>query len=87
MGRSTSMNREGSMPIDRQDQPLQKCRRVAGSAQYLLECLALLRPTGKEVYYKLCLRKFAPDAELTPEEKNPDAYIVRAFPSEQLKLF
>lgn len=55
--------------------------------QYLLDCLALLRSTGKEVYYKFCLRKFAPDAELTPEEKDPDAYIVRAFSSEQLKLF
>ena len=55
--------------------------------QYLLDCLALLRPTGKEVYYKFCLRKFAPDAELTPEEKDPDVYIVRAVPSEQLKLF
>ena len=55
--------------------------------QYLLDCLALLRPTGKEVYYKFCLRKFAPDVELTPEEKDPDAYIVRVLPSEQLKLF
>lgn len=55
--------------------------------QYLLDCLALLRPTGKEVYYKFCLRKFAPDVELTPEEKDPDAHIVRAIPSEQLKLF
>lgn len=55
--------------------------------QYLLDCLALLRPTGKEVYYKFCLRKFASDVELMPEEKDPDAYIVRAVPSEQLKLF
>ena len=37
--------------------------------QYLLDCLALLRPTGKEVYYKFYLRKFVPDVELMPEEK------------------
>lgn len=46
--------------------------------QYLIDCVALLRPTNKEVYYKFCLRKFAPDVELTREEKNPDEYIVRA---------
>ena len=46
--------------------------------QYLLDCPALLRPTGKEVYYKFCLRKFVPDVEFMPEEKDPDAYIVRA---------
>ncbi len=45
--------------------------------QYLIDCVSLLRPARKEAYYKLCLRKFAPDVELTKEEKNPDEYIVR----------
>ena len=46
--------------------------------QYLIDCLALLRPAGKEVYYKYCLRRLAPDVSLTEEETNPDEYIVRA---------
>ena len=46
-------------------------------AKYLQDCLDLLRPTGKQVYYKYCLRKLAPNIELTEDEKNPDAYIVR----------
>ena len=46
--------------------------------QYLMDCIALLRPAGKEVYYKFCLRRLAPDVPLTMEEKNPDEYIVRA---------
>ena len=46
--------------------------------QYLLDCISLLRPVGKQVYYKFCLRKLAPDVALTKEEKNPDEYIVRA---------
>ena len=46
--------------------------------QYLIDCLALLRPAGKEVYYKYCLRRLAPDVVLTEEETNPDEYIVRA---------
>ncbi len=46
--------------------------------KYLMDCIALLRPAGKEVYYKYCLRRLAPDIPLTPEEKNPDEYIVRA---------
>jgi len=54
--------------------------------KYLLDCLSLLRPSGKQVYYKFCLRKLAPDIELTKEEKNPDEYIVRATPSEQISL-
>ena len=47
-------------------------------AKYLQDCVNLLRPTGKQVYYKFCLRKLAPNIELLPEEKNPDEYIVRA---------
>ena len=46
--------------------------------QYLIDCVSLLRPSNKEVYYKFCLRKLAPDVELTSQEKNPDEYIVRA---------
>lgn len=46
--------------------------------QYLVDCVSLLRPANKEVYYKFCLRKLASDVELTKEEKNPDEYIVRA---------
>ena len=47
-------------------------------AQYLRDCIALLRPAGKKVYYKYCLRKLAPDVELLPQEKDPDYHIVRA---------
>lgn len=46
--------------------------------QYLIDCINLLRPAQKEVYYKYCLRRLAPDVELTKEEKNPDEFIVRA---------
>ena len=56
-------------------------------AKYLQDCVNLLRPTGKQVYYKFCLRKLAPDVQLTREEKNPDEYIVRAYPKTQLSLF
>ncbi len=54
--------------------------------QYSLECLSLLRLAGKQVCYKFCLRKLAPEVKLTKEEKNPDEYIVRAAPSEQISL-
>ncbi len=43
-----------------------------------MDCLALLRPAKKEVYYKFCLRRLAPDVPLAKEEKTPDEYIVRA---------
>lgn len=46
--------------------------------QYLIDCVNLLRPAQKEVYYKFCLRRLATDVELTREEKNPDEFIVRA---------
>lgn len=55
--------------------------------QYLIDCVNLLRPSGKEVYYKFCLRRLAPDVELTKEEKNPDEYIVRVTLPEQISLF
>lgn len=45
---------------------------------YLVDCISLLRPANKQVYYKYCLRTLAPDVELTPQEQNPDEYIVRA---------
>jgi len=56
-------------------------------AKYLEDCVNLLRPTGKEVYYKFCLRKLAPNVILTPQEKNPDEYIVRTVPAKQLSMF
>jgi len=56
-------------------------------AKYLQDCVDLLRPTGKQVYYKFCLRKLAPNVVLTPQEKNPDEYVVRIKPSEQISLF
>lgn len=55
--------------------------------KYLQDCLLLLRPTNKQVYYKLCLRKLAPNVELTENEKNPDAYIVTTKQAKQLSFF
>ncbi len=55
--------------------------------KYLKDCIELLRPTGKQVYYKFCLRKLAPDISLLPEEINPDEYIVRVDKKEQLNFF
>lgn len=46
-------------------------------AKYLQDCVDLLRPTGKQVYYKFCLRKHAPNFILTAAERNPDEFIVR----------
>ncbi len=57
-------------------------------AKYLQDCVDLLRPTGKQVYYKFCLRKLAPNVELLPEEKNPDQFIVRVLDErKQASLF
>ena len=56
-------------------------------AKYLEDCVKLLRPTGKQVYYKFCLRKLAPNISLLPQEKNPDEYIVRYNPLKQSSLF
>ncbi|MFI3229771.1 MAG: hypothetical protein R3Y23_06415, partial [Bacillota bacterium] len=46
--------------------------------QYAADCIALLRPTNKQVYYKHCLRILAPNITFTKEERNPDEFIVRA---------
>ncbi len=56
-------------------------------AKYLEDCVTLLRPTCKQVYYKFCLRKLAPRIELTDAEKNPDEYAVRIVESTQLSIF
>ena len=56
-------------------------------AEYLQDCIYLLRPTNKQVYYKFCLRKLAPNIELTDNEKNPDAYIVKTTTQKQTNLF
>jgi len=44
---------------------------------FLRDVLALLRPAKKQIYIKHCLRILAPGVELSPEEKNPEQYIVR----------
>ncbi len=54
--------------------------------KYLQDCVNLLRPTGKQVYYKFCLRKLAPEVELTDEEINPDEYIVK-IKNKQLSIY
>lgn len=56
-------------------------------SKYLEDCISLLRPAKKQVFYKFCLRKLAPSIELLPEEKNPDEYIVRVSKNEQISLF
>jgi len=56
-------------------------------AKYLQDCLNLLRPTNKQVYYKFCLRTLAPNIVLTDAEKNPDEYIVKTTQSEQITFF
>lgn len=55
--------------------------------KYLSDCVELLRPTYKQVYYKFCLRKLAPNIPLTDAEKNPDEYIVRIKEDKQLSLW
>lgn len=55
--------------------------------KYLQDCVDLLRPTGKQVYYKFCLRKLAPNIELTDAEKNPDEYIVKINTPKQTSIF
>lgn len=55
--------------------------------KYLKDCVDLLRPTNKQVYYKYCLRKLAPNISLTDAEKNPDEYIVRIKENKQLSLW
>ncbi len=55
-------------------------------AKYLQDCIDLLRPANKQVYYKFCLRKLAPNIILTDDEKNPDAFIVKND-IEQISIF
>lgn len=55
--------------------------------RYIEDCIALLRPTEKQVYYKECLRKYAADIEFTKAESDPDAYIVKSIGNQQLSLF
>ena len=55
--------------------------------QYLSDCVGLLRPSKKEVYYKFCLRKLAPNVQLEANEKNPDFYNVRTATWAQLSMF
>lgn len=54
---------------------------------YLFNCIELLRPANKKVYYKFCLRKLAPNVILFDNEKNPDLYNVRTSRSEQSSIF
>jgi len=41
---------------------------------YLKEALAMLRPAGKQIYIKKCLRDVAPDIELFADEIDPERY-------------
>jgi hypothetical protein len=45
---------------------------------FLVDALALLRPAGKRLYIKKCLRELAPDVLLSTEETDPEQWIVRA---------
>ena len=45
--------------------------------QYAKDCIALLRGSGKQVYYKHCLRILAPNVKFLEEECDPDRFIVR----------
>ena len=55
--------------------------------KYLFNCIELLRPALKKVYYKFCLRKLAPNVILWDNEKNPDLYNVRTSRSKQSSIF
>lgn len=55
--------------------------------QYLIDCINLLRPHNKQVYYKFCLRKLAPEVELTEQEKDPDLYNVRINKPQQISFY
>ncbi len=55
--------------------------------KYLQDCVDLLRPTNKKVYYSQCLRTVVPEVELTEAEKNPDEFIVRVEHSKQIYLW
>jgi DNA repair photolyase len=45
---------------------------------YLREVLAMLRPAGKQIYVKKCLRDVALDVELFADEVDAERWIVRA---------
>ena len=58
--------------------------------QYAKDCIALLRPTNKQVYYKHCLRVLAPNVEFLECECDPDRYIVKVDDEQgnvQMSLF
>jgi len=42
---------------------------------FLIEALALLRPAGKQIYIKKCLRELATDVRLYEDEVDPERYI------------
>jgi hypothetical protein len=44
---------------------------------FLIEALKLLRPAGKKIYVKKCLRDLAKGVELTADEVNPERWMVR----------
>ena len=45
---------------------------------FLIEALKLLRPAGKKIYIKKCLRELAKGVELTADEVNPERWMVRS---------
>jgi len=45
---------------------------------FLRESLKLLRPAGKQIYIKKCLRVLAPEVELLPDEIDPERWTARA---------
>jgi DNA repair photolyase len=54
---------------------------------FLRDALALLRPAGKQIYIKQCLRTLAPDIALTADEIDPERWIVRAEPAQGWECF
>ncbi|MDR3293702.1 MAG: hypothetical protein LBT20_06365, partial [Clostridiales bacterium] len=46
-------------------------------SNFLRDCLALLRPTGKAIYIKESLREAASDVKLTAVEQTPDKHFIR----------
>ncbi|GHV12572.1 hypothetical protein FACS1894219_05750 [Clostridia bacterium] len=45
--------------------------------RFLVDALVMLRPSGKQVYIKKCLRELAPAVVLREDETNPERYIVK----------
>lgn len=54
--------------------------------KYLSNCINLLRPASKNVYYKFCLRRLAPNIVLSDNEKDPDLFNVRTEPNKQSSM-